>query len=68
MENKKTKILLQIDDKCIDFYNNTFKKNYKEEITFDLRILENSIYSLNLFNQISENKYKEIHELINEII
>ena len=68
-KQKKQTILLKIDDKCIEFYNNTFKnKNYQEEIIFDLRILEDSIYSLNLFDQISENKYKEIHELINEII
>ena len=67
---KKTKqeIELQINNKCNEFYNNIFNnENYKEKIIFDMKELDDSINSLNLFNQIKKNKFKEIENLINQI-
>ena len=67
---KKTKqeIELQINNKCNEFYNKIFNnENYKEKIIFDMKELDDSINSLNLFNQIKKNKFKEIENLINQI-
>ena len=65
---KKQDIQLKINEKCNEFVNKIFNnKIYKEEITFDMKKLDDSINSLNLFSQIKENKYKEIENLINQI-
>ena len=64
----KQDIELQINNKCDEFYNKLFNnKTYKEEIIFDIKELDDSINSLNLFNQIKENKFNEIENLINQI-
>ncbi len=41
-------------------------KHYKEEVKFDIKELDSKINSLNLFNDIKENKHNEIKELINK--
>ena len=68
LNKQKQEIQLKINEKCNEFVNKIFKnKIYKEEITFDMKKLDDSINSLNLFSQIKENKYKEIENLINQI-
>ena len=63
----KEKIKLKIDEICENFVKNTIgNKSFKEEIRYDIKILDKKIESLNLFNGINQNKYNEIKELINK--
>ena len=42
-------------------------KSFKEDIKYDIKILEKEINSLNLFNGIEEKRHEEIKNLIDKI-
>ena len=61
----KEKIKSNIENTCTNFVKKVLgNKAFKEEIKYDIKILEKEIESLNLFNGINKNKFKEIKELI----
>jgi hypothetical protein len=64
--DKKKKIKLKIDKLCEEFIKQVIgNKSFKEEIKYDIKILDKEIESLNLFNGINKNKHNEIKNLIN---
>ena len=63
---KNIKVLLE--DVCNDFYKEIMaNKEYKEDIKYDIKNLDNKINSLNLFNNIMQHKHNEIRELIDNM-
>ena len=63
---KNIKVLLE--DVCNDFYKEIMaNKEYKEDIKYDIKNLENKINSFNLFNNIMQHKHNEIRELIDNM-
>ena len=61
----KENIKFQLQDVCNNFYREIMgNKTFKEEIKYDIKNLDNKINSLNLFNNIMQNKHNEIKELI----
>ena len=63
----KDNIIVKIDTVCDNFAKKALEdKHYKEDVKFDINKLDSIINSLNLFNDIKENKHNEIKELINK--
>ena len=63
---KNIKVLLE--DVCNDFYKEIMaNKEYKEDIKYDIKNLDNKINSLNLFNNIMQHKHNEIREVIDNV-
>lgn len=61
----KENIKFQLQDVCNNFYREIMgNKTFKEDIKYDIKNLDNKINSLNLFNNIMQNKHNEIKELI----
>jgi hypothetical protein len=61
----KENIKFQLQDVCNNFYREIMgNKAFKEDIKYDIKNLDNKINSLNLFNNIMQNKHNEIKELI----
>lgn len=67
MEKNKRKYYCKIDTLWENFVKRAMENKYqKEEVKFDIKELDSKINSLNLFNDIKENKHNEIKELINK--
>ena len=65
----KEKIKIKIKNQCDIFIKETLgNKSFKEEVKYDIKKLEKSIESLNLFNGISKNRFNEVKDLINKNI
>ena len=63
----KNNIIVKINDICEKFLKKVMEnKSYKEDVKYDTSSLESKINSLNIFNEIKENKHKEIKDLINK--
>ena len=61
----KENIKFQLQNVCNNFYREIMgNKTFKEDIKYDIKNLDNKINSLNLFNNIMQNKHNEIKELI----
>ena len=64
----KENIKSKLQDICNNFYREiTENKTYREDIKYDIKNLDNKINSLNIFNNILQNKHNEIKELINSM-
>lgn len=65
----KNEIMQRISNECDKFIKNVVEdKTYKEEIKFDIKILEKQINSLDFLKGIEENKHNEILDLINKMV
>ena len=64
----KEYLKIKIENKCKEFTKNVMKnKYYQEDVKYDIDDLDFYIVSLNLFDEISQNKNNEIIDLINEM-